>query len=104
MPLKPLPLAKQKLATKSKAVAQNFRRGSNRKYLEDLLQGEGAGVGVVGVRRAEVGANLMGEKTYGTVRTAGTSFKTNRSQIKALHSLEAGMIEMPNCRILPQNS
>ena len=84
MPLKPLPLAKQKLATKSKAVAQNFRRGSNRKYLEDLLQGEGAGVGVVGVRRAEVGANLMGEKTRVMVgRITGTSFRINRSQIQA---------------------
>ena len=84
MPLKPLPLAKQKLATKSKAVAQNFRRGSNRKYLEDLLQGEGAGVGVVGVRRAEVGANLMGEKTrVMDGRITGTSFRINRSQIQA---------------------
>ena len=84
MPLNPLPLAKQKLATKSKAVAQNFRRGSNRKYLEDLLQGEGAGVGVVGVRRAEVGANLMGEKTYVMVgRITGSSFRINRSQIQA---------------------
>ena len=71
--------------------AQNFRRASNRKYLENLLQGEGAGVGIVGVRRAEVSANLMGEKTCVMVKR--TSIKTNMSQIKALHSLEAGMIK-----------
>ena len=31
-------------------------------YLENLLQGEGAGIGVVGVRRTEVSANLKVSK------------------------------------------